>query len=68
MLDVRLILIAIAVALMLIGAAIFRRQARATSCPRHSRSAGRIAVVAGWAALIGGIGLMGCVLLVLRTS
>ena len=63
MIDFRLILAAIALALMFIGVSIFRRQARATSCPRHSRLAGRIAVVAGWVSLIGGIGLMSYVLL-----
>lgn len=63
MIEVRLTLIAIALALVLIGVAVFRRQARATSCPRHSRVAGRIAVVAGWASVVSGIGLMVYVLL-----
>jgi hypothetical protein len=63
MIDVRLTLAGIAMLLMLVGVAVFRRQMRATSCPRHSRFAGRIAIVAGWASLIGGMGLLGYALL-----
>ena len=66
MVDFRLILAAIALALMLIGVGVFRRQMKATSCPRHSHLAGRIAVMAGWFSLIGGIGLMGYVILLVR--
>lgn len=67
MIDVRLMLTGIAVLLMLLGAAVFHRQARAGSCPRHSRMAGRIALVAGWASLVGGIGLVVYTILLGRT-
>ncbi len=67
MIDLRLTLVGIAMLLMLVGVAVFRRQTRATSCPRHSQLAGRIAIVVGWASLIGGIGLAGYALLVSRT-
>jgi type IV secretory pathway TrbD component len=67
MIDVRLILAAFALVLMFVGVAVFRRQARATSCPRHSRVAERNAVFAGWASLIGGIGLIGYVIVLNRT-
>lgn len=63
MIGLRLTLSGIALAMMLIGVAVFRRQARAASCPRHSRVAGRIAVLAGWASIIGGIGLLGYAIL-----
>jgi uncharacterized membrane protein len=43
--DVRLIVAIIAISLILVGVAVFRRQTRATSCPRHNRLAGRITVV-----------------------
>jgi len=58
MIDVPVILAGIALVMMLVGVAVFRRQARASSCPRHSHLAGRVAVVAGWISLIGGVGLM----------
>ncbi len=64
--DVRILLVVVAVLLMLVGAVVFRRQARATSCPRHSRIAGKVAMAAGWLSLIGGIGLLGYVLFVIR--
>jgi hypothetical protein len=48
---------------MLVGVAVFRVQVRAASCPRHSRFAGRMAIVLGWASLIGGMGLLGYALL-----
>lgn len=53
----------IAVALVLVGVAVCRRQAKPASCPRHRRVAGRIAVVAGWTSVVSGIGLMVYVLL-----
>ena len=59
MIDFRLFIAAIALALMLIGVGVFRYQMKATSCPLHNRLAGRIAVIAGWVSLIGGISLMG---------
>jgi formate-dependent nitrite reductase membrane component NrfD len=67
MIDVRLTLVGIAVLLMLVGLVVFRRQMRATSCPRHSRFAGRLAMIIGWASLIGGMGLLGYALLLSRT-
>ncbi len=67
MINVRLILVVIALAMMVLAVATFRRQAKAASCPRHSRIAGKVAFVVGWVSLIGGIGLMGYVLLFVRT-
>jgi hypothetical protein len=67
MIDVYRTLMGMAILLMLVGVAIFRRQSRATSCPRHNRFAGRIALVAGWASLIGGMSLLGYALLLSRT-
>jgi hypothetical protein len=64
--DFRFILAAIALALMLIGVEVFRRQTKATSCPLHNHLAGRIAVIAGWVSLIGGMVLMGYVIVFLR--
>ena len=66
MIDFRLVTAAIALALMLIGVGVFRYQTKATSCPLHNRLAGRIAVIAGWVSLIGGILLMGYVIVFLR--
>jgi hypothetical protein len=64
--DFRLVIAAIALALMLIGVGVFRYQTKATSCPLHNRLAGRIAVIIGWISLVGGILLMGYVIVFLR--
>ena len=64
--GMRLLLAGIALAMMLISVAVFRHRTRATSCPRHSRTAGRIAVVAGWASFVAGIGLFIYALFVVR--
>lgn len=66
MIDFRLILAAIALALILIGVGVFRHQTKATSCPLHNHLAGRFAVIAGWVSLIGGMMLMGYVIVFLR--
>lgn len=58
MADVRLVLAGFGHALVPTGLAVFRRQAKATSCPRHSQLAGITAVVAGWLSLNVGIGLL----------
>lgn len=65
MIDFRLVIAAIALALMLIGVGVFHLQTKATSCPLHNRLAGRLAVVAGWVSLVGGILLLGYVILFL---
>jgi hypothetical protein len=62
----RLIIIAGALAMIFMALAVLRRQGRAAACPRHNVAAGRIAVVVGWASLIGGVGLMTYTLLNLR--
>ncbi|QDV30322.1 hypothetical protein Spb1_22510 [Planctopirus ephydatiae] len=67
MIDFRLFIAAIALALMLIGVGVFRYQMKATSCPLHNRLAGRIAVIAGWVSLIGGISLMGYLIVLVGT-
>jgi uncharacterized membrane protein len=67
MINMRLMLAAIALAMMVLAVATFRRQAKAASCPRHSRMAGKAALIVGWASLIGGVGLMGYALLLVRT-
>ncbi len=66
MIDFRLILAAIALALMLIGVGVLRYQTKATSCPLHNHLAGRIAVIVGWVSLIGGMVLIGYVIVLLR--
>ena len=66
MIGMRLLLAGIALVMVLITVAVFRRQARATSCPRHSRIAGRIAVAAGWASFVAAIGLLIYALFVVR--
>lgn len=66
MIDFRLVIAAIALALMLIGVGVFRYQTKANSCPLHNRLAGRLAVFTGWVSLIGGIVLMGYVIVFLR--
>ena len=66
MIDFRLVIAAIAVALMLIGVGVFRLQTKATSCPLHDPLAGRLAVFVAWASLIGGLLLMGYLFVFLR--
>jgi hypothetical protein len=65
--DFRLVIAAIALALVLIGVGIFRYQTKATSCPLHNRWAGRFAVIAGWVSLIGGLSLMGYLIVLVRS-
>ncbi len=58
-------LLAVSIALILLGLAVFVRQAQATSCRRHSRLAGRMAVAIGSAAVVVGIGLIAYALIAL---
>jgi hypothetical protein len=66
MIDMRLLIAAVAAMLMLAGVGVIRHQAKATSCPRHSRLVGRIAIAVGWASFLVGIVLMGYTLLLYR--
>ncbi len=53
--DNRLELLAIGLGLCLVGLAIRRIQAKARTCPRHSRLTGRIGVLLGWLAFVAGV-------------
>lgn len=64
--DPRWLVAGLAVVLILIGGSVLRTQATAASCPHHSRWAGRLALVVGWASLAGGTGLLGYALFLLR--
>lgn len=59
MTDHRLLIIGLGMLWALVGVSVIRTQAKATSCPRHSRLAGKLAVPIGWGSLIGGLGLLG---------
>ena len=52
-------IVAVAVVLAIVGVGAMWRQSRATSCPKHSRWAGRIGVVLAWLSLIAGVSLLG---------
>ncbi len=66
-LDGRIMTAGIAIALIVMGIATLRRQARAVSCPRHCHTAGRIAIVVGWTAMMGGVSLLAYTLLALES-
>ena len=59
MFDERWLITGLAVLWLGVGVMILRTQAKATSCSRHSRVAGMLAVPIGWGSLVGGVGLLG---------
>lgn len=63
-----LVIGAVGVGLIVVGVAALRRQSKATSCPKHSLVAGRVAVFLAWACMIAGIGTLVAGVVVYRTT
>jgi glutamate 5-kinase len=63
-----LVIGAVGAGLIVVGVAALRRQAKATSCPKHSHAAGRLAVILAWACMIAGAGALVAAVVVYRTN
>ena len=61
-------LIVAAIVMLLVGVGALWRQSRATSCPKHSRWAGRIGVALAWLSLIVGVSLLAYAAVLYRTN